>query len=239
MFESKFPFPLNYMINNILHQKHTTLILYGRRGSGKSRTALFLAYNILYYQKHRKLPEKKEEFMNLDLWNKIISRYVVFTPQKLVRRLKNSKRIKSVLIIDDANIMFNSSLYREDSKLYFNLIGLFATIRTKVANLIITCVDPDELIKPIRQMQSWFGYVWSDRFETSVRIYELQSTPIKKYLRSIGVFTWKNEYLPDRAYKEYAKIRWFIGEIALRKVEEALKKKQIREREENDNIKIS
>jgi len=224
--ESKFPFPLNYLINNTLNDKHTTLILYGRRGAGKSRTALFLAYNILYYRRHVKLPENKEDFNDLDMWDKIIRKYIVFTPKQLVNRLKNTRRVKSVLVIDDANIMFNSELYRENSKLYFKLIGLFATIRTKVSNLIITCVDPDELIKPIRQMQSWFGYVSSDRFQTYVKVYELHTTPVRKYYKNVGEFIWKNDYLPNKAYKEYEKIRWFVGEMALRKVEETLKQEK-------------
>jgi len=207
-------------------KKHTTLILYGRRGAGKSRTALFLAYNILYYMRYSKLPDTKEEYSDFDLWNKIISRYLVFTPKQLIKRLEGRTKVKSVLIIDDANIMFNSGLYREDSETYFNLIGLFATIRTKVYNLIVTCVDPEELVKPLKQMQSWFGYVSSDKDNVYVRIYELSSAPYKKYLKTLGMFWWKQDAIPDKAYKEYEKLRWFIGEMALQKVKKSLEKKE-------------
>jgi len=212
------------MINAIKKQRHVSLILYGPRGAGKSRTALIIAYSILYYQKYKKLPQTKEEFEDFDLWSRVVHRQVIYNPEQLIRKIKNRKTRIPVLIIDDANIMFNSRIYRENAKLYFALIGLFATIRTEVANLIITAVDPEELIKPLRQMQAWFGKVYTKNNVVNVLVQELIQTPLKPYLRTVGRFSWKNDILPDRAYRDYLLFRKALSKKAIEFVERALHK---------------
>jgi hypothetical protein len=100
--------------------------------------------------KNTELPRNQEDYTDMKIWKKIITKYILFTPHELVKFLEKKKKRAAVLIIDDANIMFNSGLFFENQKLYFSLIGVFATIRTKVSNLIVTAVDPLELVKPFK-----------------------------------------------------------------------------------------
>mgnify|MGYP001772998155 CR=1 FL=1 len=218
------PFPFNYMIKAVSNHGHVSLILYGRRGVGKSRTALFLAYSIMYYNNHKKLPKEKHEFEDWDLWSRIIRYRFIYHPEQLIKRLENRKERLSVLVIDDANIMFNSFLYRDNPKLYLSLIGVFATIRTEVANLIVTCVDPEELIKPIRQMQSWFGAVYSVKKQIHVRVQELIQSPVKPYLKTIGYFSWDSKLLPYRVYHDYLIFRKALSKKAIETAKDILLK---------------
>jgi len=222
MAKSKYPFPINKMISAYTHEKHTNLIIYGRSGIGKSKTALILAYSLLYYRKHRTIPKRPEDFKDYDLISKIVRKYFIFTPEQLINKLKKKKRRYAVLVIDDANIAFHSELYRTNPKLYFRLVGVFATIRTKVANLITTCIDPQELIKPLRQMSAWYGKAYMKNNVHILKIQELVTTPIRSYLKTLGYFMWDDDLLDRRAYHIYNLFRLKLGEYAVEKAAEAL-----------------
>jgi hypothetical protein len=229
MERTEHPFPFNHMIPCIKGDKHLSFILYGPRGAGKSRTALYLSYNLAYYQENKRLPETYEDHAHLDIWEKIIKKRVIFTPKQLIDKLKKDKRY-SFLIIDDANIMFHTGIFRNDPHLYYALIGLLATIRTKIGNLIVTAVDPTLLIKPLRQMYTFNGYVTSNSKYTKVKVYSLTPTPVQVVIKKKGIFQWANELLPREAYEIYRDLRERIGKFAINVADRVIH----REEETND-----
>mgnify|MGYP000734071067 CR=1 FL=1 len=198
------------------------LIIYGKRGRGKSIYAYKIA-KIVY---------------NNDL--KKVWAHWVYTLDQLIEILDKyagkDERIK-LLVWDDAGV--HGSKYKwftEEQALVDTLAEVWQTIRDTVAATLITTPNPKLLLKAIRTMDTYTGkVVWADRRVklAMLKIYSQNILPNGFILPKLIAYELFRAWLPDDEYKTLkSKRKRYSRECIdrLKAKREAIKKKQ-REKE--------
>jgi len=195
------------------------LIVYGPQNIGKSSYML----------------KVMAELYNYD-WNKVF-KHVVFSLEDLIRVMKRSmyNRIK-VIGWDDAGVHGHKYVYFEDPELVRLVEGWLHTIKTRLGGLIITTLDPESLMKPLRVN---LGMLQGE-VERNGGPYRVVTVYRPIYIPGLGrryPKVYRDHYnvmLPDEVYKRYDALRksyYYEAEDRLRgRVEEKLAK--IREKRE-------
>jgi hypothetical protein len=170
------------------------LIVYGPQGIGKSSYMLQVMYQV--YRD----------------WDKVFEN-LIFSLDDLVDLIKRTREADERLKLvgwDDAGVHGHKYVYfrRRDAAA---LISAWLDVaRTKVAGLIITTVDPRNLLKPVREnLGMRYGKVFkADAYRRRVvRVYDQHLLPTGAcFLRKSHV-DYFNVYLPDGVYKRYLELR--------------------------------
>jgi len=190
------------------------LIIYGKQGIGKS-TYMLKVLNEVYGD-----------------WDLALE-HVVFSLDDLIDIIKSTN--KKILCVgwDDAGIHGHKYMYFR-SKLSMELVSAWLdAIRTQVSSLLVTTVNPFNLIKPVRTSGFWYGKVAIySRNMRYTAVYSISVLPDgRRYAKKLYVdrFTLR---LPDEVYAKYREKRERFYKEAKEKLVKVIEKygdKRLRE----------
>jgi len=170
------------------------LIVYGPQGIGKSSYMLQVMYQV---------------YGDWDL----VFENVIFSLDDLVDLIKMTKETDERLKLigwDDAGIHGHKYVYFRKRDAVALISAWLDVARTKVAGLIVTTVDPRNLLKPVRESLGMrYGKVLraDAHHRRAVRVYDQHLMPTgARFLRKSHV-DFFNVYLPDDVYQRYLEMR--------------------------------
>lgn len=115
----------------------------------------------------------------------------------------------AALAYDDAAVQFSKYLFFVDKALSWSISQYFQLVRRVAAGVLITCVDEEELLRPVRSQP--FSFIEVKRLGkwTSVaKFYQPVKKPLgRRRMRVIGAFTF-TPLLPDEVYERYRELNF-------------------------------
>ncbi len=200
----------NFILSDLVLREYynkgfISVITFGRQRSGKS------IYNIkvvaeVYGALNRRLT-----------WKQLIDRYVVFSLNDLIDRLRGTKSILPALVWDDAGVHGSTYLYFIDKKKVMLLSALFQTAGVKISALLMNTPNPEFLLKHLRSVDSILTLVvkvdklWSAAYGYRLKILPSGAVRVKR----IFIDQFKRE-LP--AYQYYYNKRKMYTEYVLNEI---------------------
>lgn len=196
----------------------TSAIIYGRQGAGKSVYSIKVAYDAL-----RRLDEIPAKATT----EHVFKRYMVFTAQQFISKLKNARGSRLPLLIwDDAGVHGGSYIFFTDVHLAKALGDLFRVARTRTAAILFTTPSPSDLLKPFRSYDTIIVYIHElDDVWSRAHIYQLRLLPSG----DARIFKVAQEDFKRRlrTYGEYVKMRDKYVDYAIDALEQLLELKRL------------
>ena len=184
------------------------LIIYGRQGIGKTTYMLKVMYDVY------------------GSWD-LVFKHLVFSLDDLVDVIKNDDKRFIVIGWDDAGIHGHKYRYfrsRESAEL---ISAWLDAIRTQVSALLITTVNPMNLLKPIRDSLGFmFGKVTlvNSYGEREITVYNRTFLPTGASFVRKSYVEFFSAKLDDNVYKKYLEMRDAFYKEAKKRLIDALEK---------------
>jgi len=183
----------------------TVATLYGNQGAGKSVYSIKVARDVLL-----RLGQEAD-------YKTIIKRYMVFLVTDVIRKIRSGSwrnRIP-ILIWDDAGVHGDAVLFRIDPLTAKYLSDVFRTARTRVAAVVMSSPDSDDILKRIRAgTDKYIVYIEEADSKWSIaHIYKVKKLPSG---------TLRIHKVAEEEFRRYLPVYEFYLEYRDRYVDEAL-----------------
>ncbi|MEM4455552.1 MAG: hypothetical protein QXT28_12615 [Thermofilaceae archaeon] len=115
----------------------------------------------------------------------------------------------AALAYDDAAVQFSKYLFYVDKALSWSISQYFQLVRRFAAGVIVTCVDEEELLRPLRlQPFSFIEVKRLGKWTSVAKFYQPVKKPLsKRRARVIGAFAF-TPLLPDEVYERYRELNF-------------------------------
>ena len=144
------------------HNQHAIVMIVGKTGEGKSRTALFAGYKVAVYLA-KQLGGEWQDYFNSE-------NIAVMTTEEVIRVMKANSP-KKVIILDDIGAAWNSRDWNSKGNKILNRIIM--TFRNKNNLLILTLPDSFILDKVPRNLLHFHIEMFKQEFDQGFAIYKL------------------------------------------------------------------
>lgn len=144
------------------HNQHAIVMIVGKTGEGKSRTALFAGYKVAVYLAKQLGGHWKDYFNSENI--------AVMTTEEVIRVMKANSP-KKVIILDDIGAAWNSRDWNSKGNKILNRIIM--TFRNKNNLLILTLPDSFILDKVPRNLLHYHIEMFKQEFDQGFAIYKL------------------------------------------------------------------
>ena len=144
------------------HNQHAIVMIVGKTGEGKSRTALFAGYKVALYLAKQLGGHWKDYFNSENI--------AVMTTEEVIRVMKANSP-KKVIILDDIGAAWNSRDWNSKGNKILNRIIM--TFRNKNNLLILTLPDSFILDKVPRNLLHFHIEMFKQEFDQGFAIYKL------------------------------------------------------------------
>jgi len=144
------------------HNQHAIVMIVGKTGEGKSRTALFAGYKVALYLAKQLGGHWKDYFNSENI--------AVMTTEEVIRVMKTNSH-KKVIILDDIGAEWNSRDWNSKGNKILNRIIM--TFRNKNNLLILTLPDSFILDKVPRNLLHFHIEMFKQEFDQGFAIYKL------------------------------------------------------------------
>ena len=144
------------------HNQHAIVMIVGKTGEGKSRTALFAGYKVALYLAKQLGGHWKDYFNSENI--------AVMTTEEVIRVMKANSP-KKVIILDDIGAAWNSRVWNSKGNKILNRIIM--TFRNKNNLLILTLPDSFILDKVPRNLLHFHIEMFKQEFDQGFAIYKL------------------------------------------------------------------
>jgi len=186
------------------YERFFGLIIYGDQGVGKSTYMLKVLYDVY------------------GDWD-IVFEHIIFSFDDLIDLIKKtremSKRNERIKVIgwDDAGIYGHKYIYFRKREAVELVSAWIDVVRTRIASILITTINPFNLLKPIRESTGFkFGKVvrLNKDDDRQITVYNRTILPnCKTYVKKMYVDTFTAR-LPDNIYSRYLEMRKKFYEVA-------------------------
>jgi hypothetical protein len=221
--------------------KDIKLFLVGPQGSGKSRSAIYLAMRVA--QEEAKIldgtPDKWEKYFPRDM-----SQVYIGDPEAHADALKGIKK-NNVYILDDAGVSINARNFMTAYNKSLN--DIFQTVRTDNALIIINAPDTFLIDNVPRNIVSFYGEVSESQHSIGinfVKIFKLErkfrsgETHYHHYqFGNTQVIRWRFKNIPEDMVNLYEKRRDEATQLIKSHAGEKRKSKETTKREEKGQMK--